>query len=161
VSVLRDILKPQTRFALTRFLPLNDALIELAFIFSIILPMSAIFGVVFGGYVITPVVLFLHKKIYGSKLHYGIQNENPTQNIKLFSRSLFPVLMAINLSSLFLTPTIIQFILEADLVAEIDGVSKAPVLISRSNFIDDNLWCINYVLLLSMVFKRFWYYLFK
>jgi hypothetical protein len=61
-------------------------------------------------------------------MHYGIQYEKPTQDVKLFSRSFFPVLMAINLSSLFLTPTVIQFILEADLVAEIDGISKAPVL---------------------------------
>jgi hypothetical protein len=36
--------------------------------------------------------------------------------------------MAINLSSIFLTPAIIQFILEADIVAEIDVVSRAPVL---------------------------------
>jgi hypothetical protein len=36
--------------------------------------------------------------------------------------------MAINLSSLFLTPAVIQFILETDLVAEINVVSKAPVL---------------------------------
>ncbi|MCK4286048.1 MAG: hypothetical protein KAX18_07585 [Candidatus Lokiarchaeota archaeon] len=128
VAILRDVLKPQTRFALTPFLPLNDAIIELAFIFSFILPLSSIIGVIFGGYLITPIVLFLHKKIYGSKMHYGIQYEKPTRDVKLFSRSFFPVLMAINLSSLFLTPTIIQLILEADLVAEIDVVSNAPVL---------------------------------
>ena len=128
VSVLGDVLQPQNRIALTPFLPLNNALVELAFIFSIILPVSSIIGVIIGGYFITPLVLFLHKKIYGSKMHYGIQNENPTRDAKIFSRSFFPVLMAINLSSLFLTPTIIQFILEADLVAEIDGVSRAPVL---------------------------------
>jgi hypothetical protein len=128
VTILRDVLKPQTRFALTRFLPLNDALIELAFIFTIILPLSGIIGALFGGYFITPLVMILHKKIFGAKMHYGIQNEKPTNKLKLFSRSIFPVLMAINLSSLFLTPAIIQFVLEADLVAEIDGVSKAPVL---------------------------------
>ncbi len=128
VAILRVVLKPQTQFALTRFLPLNDALIELAFIFSFILPLSSIIGVIFGGYLISPIVLFLHKKIYGSKMHYGIQYEKPTQDVKLFSRSFFPVLMAINLSSLFLTPTIIQFILESDLVAEINVVSRAPIL---------------------------------
>ena len=129
VSILRDIVKPQTQFALTRFLPLNDALIELAFIFILILPFSSIIGVIIGGYFITPIVLVLHKKIYGSKMHYGIQNDKPTHNVKLFSRSLFPVLMAINLSSLFLTPTIIQFVVNTDFVAEIDPISKAPVLI--------------------------------
>ncbi len=128
VAILRDVLKPQTRFALTRFLPLNDAITELAFIFSFILPLSSIIGVIFGGYLITPIVLYLHKKIFGSKMHYGIQYEKPTQDANLFSRSFFPVLMAINLSSIFLTPTVIQFILEADLFAEIDVVSRAPVL---------------------------------
>ncbi|MHA2284070.1 MAG: hypothetical protein ACXAC5_24795, partial [Promethearchaeota archaeon] len=34
VAVLHNFLKPQTQFALTRFLPLNDALTELALIFS-------------------------------------------------------------------------------------------------------------------------------
>ncbi|MFW9821778.1 MAG: hypothetical protein ACFFE4_02520 [Candidatus Thorarchaeota archaeon] len=121
-------MKPQTRFSLTPFLPLNDALIELAAIFIFILPISGIFGVIIGGYLITPIVIFLHKKSYGSKMHYGIQYERLNQTTKLFSRSFFPVLMAINLSSLFITPTVIQFILEADLVAEIDGVARAPVL---------------------------------
>jgi len=129
VAILRDILKPQTQFALTRFLPLNDALIELAIIFILILPFSSIIGVIIGGYFITPIVLFLHKKIFGSKMHYGIQNDKPTHDVKLFSRSLFPVLMAINLSSLFLTPTVIQFVVNTDFVAEIDPISKAPVLI--------------------------------
>lgn len=128
VILLQDVLKPQTRFSLTPFLPLNDALIELAAIFIFILPISGIFGVIIGGYLITPIVIFLHKKSYGSKMHYGIQYERLNQTTKLFSRSFFPVLMAINLSSLFITPTVIQFILEADLVAEIDGVARAPVL---------------------------------
>ncbi|MFX1456343.1 MAG: hypothetical protein ACFFDB_13295 [Promethearchaeota archaeon] len=128
VVILRDVLKPQTRFALTPFLPLNDALIELAVIFSVILPISGIFGVVIGGYLITPMVIFFHKKFYGSKMHYGIHYEKSNQRKKLFSRSLFPMLMAINLSSIFLTPTVIRFILEANLVAEIDNVAKAPVL---------------------------------
>ncbi|MBY8986700.1 MAG: hypothetical protein KGD65_16625 [Candidatus Lokiarchaeota archaeon] len=128
VVILRDVLQPQTRFALTPFLPLNDALIELASIFSFILPLSSLIGLIIGGYFITPIILFLHKKIYGSKMHYGIQFETLTQDRKLFSRSFFPVLMAINLSSIFLTPTVIQFILEADLVTEIDVVSRATVL---------------------------------
>lgn len=128
VVILRDVLKPQTRFALTRFLPLNDALIELAIIFSVILPISSVIGVIIGGYLITPAVLSFHKKIYGSKMYYGIQYEKPSMDVRLFSRSFFPVLMAINLSSLFLTPTVIQFIIDTDLFAEIDGVSKAPVL---------------------------------
>jgi len=61
-------------------------------------------------------------------MHYGIQNERSTYKTKVFSRAFFPVLMAINLSSMFLTPMVISFILESDLVNEIGLVSKVPVL---------------------------------
>ena len=154
VAVLRVVLKPQTRFALTPFLPLNDALLELAFIFSLILPLSSIIGVIVGGYLITPVVLFLHKKIYSSKMHYGIQYEKPSKETKLFSRSFFPVLMAINLSSLFLTPTVIQFLLETDLYAEIDGVSRAPVL---SRFFAETILLMITYGVSTMIFSSVWF----
>jgi len=154
VAILRDVLKPQTRFALTHFLPLNDAIIELASIFIIILPLSSIIGVIFGGYFISPIVLFLHKKIFGSKMHYGIQHEKPTQDVKLFSLSFFPVLMAINLSSIFLTPTVIQFIIEADLFAEIDGVSRAPVL---TRFLAEAILLMITYGVSSMLFSAVWF----
>jgi len=128
VVTLRLILKPSDRISLTRLIPLDDVLIELAFIFSFILPLSSVIGIFIGGYFIAPLILFLHKKIYGSKMYYGFQYEKDINKVKLLSRAFFPVLMAINLSSIFLTPTIIEFILEADIIAEIDTVSRAPVL---------------------------------
>jgi len=128
VVILRLILKPSDRISLTRLIPMNDVLIELAFIFSFILPLSSVIGIFIGGYFIAPLILFLHKKIYGSKMYYGFQKEKYINKVKLLSRSFFPVLMAINLSSIFLTPKIIEFILEADIIAEIDTVSRAPVL---------------------------------
>ncbi len=36
--------------------------------------------------------------------------------------------MAINLSSIFLTPTVLEFILAADILLEFDGVAKIPIL---------------------------------
>ena len=127
VTILRDIFKPVSPLTLTRFIPLDDALIELAFMFTFILPVSSIIGVVVGGYCITPIILFTHKKIIGSKMYYGFQNEKVGKS-KLLSRVFFPVLMAINLSSIFLSPTTIRFILEGDLINTIDVVSKIPVL---------------------------------
>jgi len=128
VAVLRDRFKITDPFALSRFVPLDDALTELALIFTIILPISSLIGVIIGGYCITPIILFFHKKIYGSKMHYGVQNERDFGKTRVFSRSFFPVLMAINLSSMFLTPMVITFILESDLVNEIGNVSRVPVL---------------------------------
>ncbi|MHA2186146.1 MAG: hypothetical protein ACXAAI_14230, partial [Promethearchaeota archaeon] len=127
VTVLRDMFQPAYPLALTRFIPLDDALIELAFMFTLVFPLSSIVGVIIGGYCVTPLILFFHKKVIGSKKHYGFQQEKPKKS-QLFSRAFFPVLMAINLSSIFLTPTTIKFVIEGDLFNEIDTVSKIPVL---------------------------------
>lgn len=128
VTLLRERFKITNPIALSRFIPLDDALAELAFIFTIILPISSVIGVLIGGYCITPMILFFHKKILGRKMHYGVQNDSDFDKPKLFSRAFFPVLLAINLSSMFLTPTVITFILESDLVNEIGNISKIPVL---------------------------------
>ena len=99
-------------------------LLELGIIFVISLPLSSLIGLIVGGYLITPLILYLHKKIYGSKMHYGVQNARSVDKTKMFSKAFFPVLMAINLSSMFLTPVIISFLLDSALVSAIEGVSK-------------------------------------
>jgi hypothetical protein len=95
--------------------------------FTLVFPLSSIIGVIIGGYCITPLILLIHKKVIGSKMHYGFQKEK-SKKPQLFSRAFFPVLMAINLSSIFLTPMMIEFVIEGDLINEIDNVSKIPVL---------------------------------
>ncbi|MHA2399299.1 MAG: hypothetical protein ACXADU_10490 [Promethearchaeota archaeon] len=127
VTILRDMFQPVFPLALTRFIPLDDALIELSFMFTVVLPISSIIGIIIGGYCVTPLILVLHKKIIGSKMHYGYQKEKSNKP-QLFSRAFFPVLMAINLSSMFLTPTTIEFIIERDLINEIDDILKVPIL---------------------------------
>ena len=114
ISILKVLFKPAVPIALTRFLPPDDILLELGFIFIIILPLSALIGLIIGGYLITPIILYIHKRIYGSKMYYGIQVEQKSEKLKLFSKSIFLVLMAINLSSIFLTPTVLRFILSTD-----------------------------------------------
>jgi hypothetical protein len=127
IIILRDLFQSVSPLALTRFIPLDDALIELALMFIIVFPISSIVGVIIGGYCVTPLILVFHKKIIGSKMHYGFQKEK-SKKPQLFSRAFFPVLMAINLSSIFLTPSTIKFIIEGDLINEIDLVSRIPVL---------------------------------
>jgi len=115
ISVLEVLFRPEIPIALTRILPLDDALLELGIIFIIILPLSPLIGLIIGGYLISPIIIYLHKKFYGSKMHYGIQLEPRSEKIKLFSQSFFPILMAINLSSILFTPPIVQLILSNDI----------------------------------------------
>jgi len=154
VVILREIFKPAAPIALTRFVPLNDVLIELLMIFIFILPISGIIGVILGGYIITPLILFLHKKIIGSKMYYGIQSERGLRRSKLFSKSFFPVLMAINLSSMFLTPTVMRLILEADIIVEFDLVANIPLL---TRFFAEVILLIITFGLASMFFSPVWF----
>jgi len=123
-------------------------------IFIFILPISGIIGVILGGYIITPLILFLHKKIIGSKMYYGIQSERGLRRSKLFSKSFFPVLMAINLSSMFLTPTVMRLILEADIIVEFDLVANIPLL---TRFFAEVILLIITFGLASMFFSPVWF----
>lgn len=154
ISVLEALFRPAFQFALSRFIPLDDVLLELGIIFIISLPLSALIGLIVGGYLIAPVILFLHKKIYGSKMHYGIQIEQRSEKIKLFSLSFFPTLMAINLTSILFTPTIVNFILTADVTNIFDNVSKIPML--TRFFADVILLTITFGLA-TMLFSSVWF----
>lgn len=127
-AVLNNVLKKESPTALTRIIPINDFLVELELIFILILPLSALLGLFIGGYLITPIIIFLHKKLIGSKMYYGIQYKSALSSQKIFSRGFFPVLMAINLSSLFLTPMIIGYVLEADVINQFEAISRITIL---------------------------------
>jgi len=61
-----------------------------------------IVGFFFGGYLFGPIYLFIHKKVIGRKMIYGVQNKQ--QGIKykgLFLKTLFPALLTVNLSLFF------------------------------------------------------------
>jgi len=154
IVILRELYKPAVPMALTRFIPLNDLLLELGLIFIIILPLSGVIGLIIGGYIISPLILYLHKKIYRSKMHYGIQSELSADKTKLLSKGFFPVLMAINFSSIFLTPTIVQFILSADVIIEFDVVSRIPTL---TRFFTEVVLLIFTFGLATMFFSSVWF----
>ncbi|MFW9877207.1 MAG: hypothetical protein ACFFG0_29300, partial [Candidatus Thorarchaeota archaeon] len=61
-------------------------------------------------------------------MYYGIQVEQRSEKLSLFSQSIFPILMAINLSSILFTPTIIEFILTADVTNIFDTATRIPML---------------------------------
>jgi hypothetical protein len=154
INILEILFRPAIPIALTRFLPLNDILLELAIIFIIILPLSALIGLLIGGYLISPIILYLHKKLYGSRKHYGIQLEQRSETILLFSQSLFPVLMAINLSSLFATPTVVNFILSTDVTNTFDNVARIPML---TKFFADAILLMLTFGLANILFSSVWF----
>ncbi|MFX0030000.1 MAG: hypothetical protein ACFE8B_12365 [Candidatus Hermodarchaeota archaeon] len=154
ISILEILFRPAIPITLTRFVPLDDVLLELEIIFIFILPLSALVGLFIGGFLISPIILYLHKKLYGSKMHYGIQLEHRTERSILFSRGFFPVLMAINLSSIFLTPNVVQYILSADVTNTFDNVSKIPML---TRFFADAILLILTYGFTSILFSSVWF----
>jgi len=139
---------------LSHLIPLDNILLELGFIFIIILPLSPLIGLIVGGYIIAPFILYFHKKIYGSKMHYGIQMETRSEKIKLFSKSFFPILMAINLASILFTPTIVKVILEADVTNIFEGVSYIPML---TRFFAESILLTLTFGLATMLFSSVWF----
>ena len=128
-SILRSVIFPEgTPVALTRFIPVDDVLVELILVFVLILPLSGIIGTFLGGYILSPIIMFLHKSFYRSSKFYGIQSESNNKKVKLLNSGFYPVLMAINLSFYFLTPEIISAILETNVTSDLTIVSKIPVI---------------------------------
>ncbi len=154
ISILEILFRPVIPIDLSRFIPLDDVLLELGIIFIIILPLSALTGLIIGGYLISPIILYLHKKFYGSSMYYGIQTEQRSEKLLLFSKSFFPVLMAINLSSLLFTPTIVEFILSADITNIFDVVSHIPML---TRFFADAILLMLTLALATMFFSSVWF----
>ncbi|MFX1410075.1 MAG: hypothetical protein ACFFA6_06965 [Promethearchaeota archaeon] len=117
-----------TKINLTQLIPEQNLIIELTFIFALILPLSSLIGLIVGGYVIAPLILYIHKKIYGSKRFYGILHVKKKERVRILSKGFFPVLMSINLASLLLTPTFIELILSSEIIFRSEDISKLPML---------------------------------
>lgn len=118
-----------TPVALTRFIPVDDALVELIMVFVLILPISGVIGTILGGYIISPIIMVFHKSFYRSSKFYGIQSELNSKKVKLLTPSIYAVLMAINLSFYFLTPEIISVILDSNVISDLTIVMKIPVFL--------------------------------
>ena len=129
-TVLNNQIAEIRNISLTRLIPINNLPIELALIFILILPLSGLLGLFIGGYLLSPIIMVLHKKLIGSKMFYGVQKKSVLRSEKIFSRSFFPILMAINLSSIFITPTIFNYVLEADIVNQSGGLMDLSSWIS-------------------------------
>lgn len=98
---------------LTPLIPINNQYAEMALIFLVFTPISALIGGLIGGYFLAPAFLFIHKNFLGSKLLYGIQDRRQPQTFKKIIRGLFPALLAININSIiyFSAPWVLDLIL--------------------------------------------------
>jgi hypothetical protein len=127
---MKTLILPQgSPIALTRFIPIDDVLVELVLVFIILLPISGMIGTLLGGYIISPIIMILHKFFYGKKKYYGIQYDTDERKLKLLTSGFYPVLMAVNLSFIFLTPTIITAILEADVINAFANTLRIDVFV--------------------------------
>lgn len=129
-AIMQAIIFPEgTPTAIINFIPADDVLAILVLVFLVFIPISGIIGALLGGYVLSPIILFLHKAIYRSKRFYGIQYEFEEKKPSLLKSGFYPVLLAVNLSFIFLTPEIISAILETDVILEIAITLRIPVFI--------------------------------
>ncbi|MFX1391261.1 MAG: hypothetical protein ACFE9Z_14445, partial [Promethearchaeota archaeon] len=95
---------------LTPIIPFRDYGIEIAFISILILPLSSLIGTLVGGYLFSPILLYLNVKIFRNRYQYGIYRKLDYNKFKYFSQSLFSALMAINISLLLLNPDTVFFV---------------------------------------------------
>ena len=88
----------------------------MALILLVFAPISALIGGLVGGYLLAPSFLFIHKKILGKKLLYGIQDRPQPKTFRKITRGYYPSLLAININSiiLFSVPWILNFILNRE-----------------------------------------------
>lgn len=95
---------------LTPLIPFSDAGMEVGLISILLLPISSIIGMLIGGYLFSPLFLYLHTKIFGNRYQYGIYFKPEYRKFKFTSQGLFSALMAINISLLLLNPDTVRFI---------------------------------------------------
>jgi len=113
---------------LTYFIPIRDVGIEVGLIFILILPFSSILGLLIGGYLFAPLFLYVHKKIFGKKVEYGIY-EKDFKEFKFLSDGIFAALMTINISLLLTTPVIISISVGSDPSSFIDELNTFLALL--------------------------------
>jgi len=90
----------------------GDVVLDFLIIFILISVFSTIGGI-FLGYIFGPIYLWLHEKMIGRKMLYGIRSKKNSENLKnVFIKLFFPALMVMNFSFLLHdTPIINTFIL--------------------------------------------------
>ena len=81
----------------------------------LLIPITCIITFFIGGYLFTPLFLFIHKKIIGRRLIYGLREMQKPKKFKgAFLQSLFPALLAFNIGIMLSDETLLQNFLFID-----------------------------------------------
>lgn len=81
----------------TKFTPFSQHWSQLLWILVLWIA-ACLGGALIGGYLFGPIFLFIHKKVIGHKMIYGLQDKQQGEKYKgLFLKLLFPSLLAVNL----------------------------------------------------------------
>jgi hypothetical protein len=97
VGILIFILFPPNSTPYTILIPIDDATIEILMLL-IIYPISGLLGSFLIGYILVPIILSIHVKIWGRKLEYGFIETNKPEKFKKTFNGFFPILLAVNLA---------------------------------------------------------------
>ncbi len=96
---------------LSPLIPFSDAGMEVGLISILLLPLSSIIGMLVGGYLFSPIFLYLHAKTFRNRYEYGIYIKPEYKKFKFTSQGLFSALMTINISLLLLNLDTVRFVL--------------------------------------------------
>jgi len=79
------------------------------------IPIICIIAFIIGGYVFTPLFMFVHKKVLGRNLIYGIREMQRPKNFKgAFMNSLFPAFLAFNIGIILSNESVLHDLLIVD-----------------------------------------------
>jgi len=138
-------------FSLSPLIPTNSIISELLIIFILYIPFGGLLGYMVGGYILAPIFLFVHKKVFGSDLVYGIQEKTKIRSINIFYKSFFPIMLSINLTFMILTPDLNDFILSSEFISITASTAEnlqkplslfiiLPVSFSITMFLFSSIW---------------------
>ena len=90
----------------------------------LLIPLFSIVAYFLGGFLLTPLLIFFHKRVVGRNFVYGINDrERPKQFKGAFLSSLFPALMSMNIAILLSDePTIHEFIFSGTFISNASPV---------------------------------------
>lgn len=117
----------------TLLLPIGNGGTQMFLMFIIFFPLSAIIGSFVIGYILVPIFLFLHVKLFGRNLEYGIiEKETPIKFKKTF-QAFFPILLIMNLTLILASNQyVISKILYPEhhgaLIGSINAIAILPIL---------------------------------
>ncbi|MBN1216785.1 MAG: hypothetical protein JXA99_15260 [Candidatus Lokiarchaeota archaeon] len=123
------------QYEISPWIPGKTLIVELMVVFVIYIPAMGFVGYLLGGFILAPIFLYIHKKIIGKKLLYGIQEKPTPTKVKFFGKGFFPIMFALMLATSFytkfLTDDIINIIYSPEFRAFLMSTNTEEVQLSN------------------------------